>query len=196
MDRAYRRWACGLLAAILALLAACGTIVYLVSGWWHGAGWTFLLWGVLHGAAQVAERLAGDRLDRVPRAVRWCVTFAFVNLAWVFFRAPDVASGLELLGAAVSGGLAKPEPWLLEGLFSKETGAIQMLLPALKPFMNLLRLGVLYGAGLLAAFWPRNVIRTMDTFRPRWYLALGLAAVLVWSVLSFTGITTFIYSNF
>ena len=124
------------------------------------------------------------------------MTFAFVNLAWGFFRAPDVASGLELLGAAVSGGLVKPEPWLLEGLFSKETGAVQLLLPAVKPFMNLLRLGVLYGAGQLAAFWPRNVIRTMDTFRPTLWRGAVLTVLTLWSVLSFTGITTFIYSNF
>ncbi|MDY3281729.1 MBOAT family O-acyltransferase [Dysosmobacter sp.] len=171
-------------------------IVYLVSGWWHGAGWTFLLWGALHGVAQVMERLAGDRLDRVPRAVRWCVTFAFVNLAWVFFRAPDVGSGVELLTAAVSGGLVKPEPWLLEGLFSKETGAIRLLLPALKPWMNVGRLALLYGAGLLAAFWPRNVIRAMEDFRPTLWRGAVLTALTVWSVLSFTGITTFIYSNF
>ena len=98
--------------------------------------------------------------------------------------------------AAVSGGLVKPEPWLLEGLFSKETGAVQLLLPVLKPWMNVGRLALLYGAGLLAAFWPRNVIRTMDTFRPTLWRGAVLTVLTLWSVLSFTGITTFIYSNF
>ena len=39
-------------------------VVYLVSGIWHGAGWTFILWGLLHGLAQVLERLWGKRLGR------------------------------------------------------------------------------------------------------------------------------------
>ena len=58
------------------------------------------------------------------------------------------------------------------------------------------RLALLYGAGLLAAFWPRNVIRTMDTFRPTLWRGAVLTVLTLWSVLSFTGITTFIYSNF
>ena len=171
-------------------------IVYLVSGLWHGAGWTFILWGLLHGLAQVAERQLGERRERLPVWLRWCVTFAFVNLAWVFFRAPDVTSALEVLTAAVTGGFGKADAWLLEGLFSKEIGAVGLLLPALKPWGNLLRVGLLYGAGTLAAFWPRNVIAAMENFRPTVWRAAALTVLTVWSVLSFTGITTFIYSNF
>ena len=108
-------------------------IIFLVSGLWHGAGWTFLVWGALHGLAQIAERAWGKGRDHLPFLLRWGLTFLFVNLAWVFFRAPDCAGALELLSRAVTGGLAKPEAWLLEGLFTDEISAVQMLLPAVTP---------------------------------------------------------------
>ena len=114
----------------------------------------------------------------------------------MFFRAPDLASAVELLRAAVTGGLAGPESWLLSGLFSKETGALRLLVPSLTPWEDALRLVLLYGAGLAAALWPRNVQERMDAFRPTVRLGLGLGVLTLWCVLSFTGVTTFIYSNF
>ena len=171
-------------------------IIFLVSGFWHGAGWTFLFWGLLHGLAQVAERLLGDRLKRVPRLLRWCLTFAFVNVAWVFFRAPDFSGALHLLGAALTGVMDRPGSWLLHGVFAKETGAIQMLLPAVKPWMDLVRAAALYGVGMLVVLLPRNTAAAMEKFRPKGWQGAALAVLTAWAVLSFTGITTFIYSNF
>ena len=95
-------------------------LVYLISGFWHGAGWTFLVWGLLHGLAQVLERGLGSRLERLPKGLRWCGTFLFVNLAWVFFRAPNLASAGVLLSRAVSGGWTAPDLSLVNGLFVKE----------------------------------------------------------------------------
>ena len=171
-------------------------IVYLVSGVWHGAGWTFILWGVLHGAAQVLERLLGSRVERIPKPVRWCMTFIFVNLAWVFFRAPDVSSAAELLTRAVAGGAGKPESWLLSGLFAKETGALKLLFPALENWINVGRAALLYGVGMIVVLLPRNVIARMEDFRPKWWQGAALVVLTAWAILSFTGITTFIYSNF
>ena len=171
-------------------------IIFLVSGFWHGAGWTFILWGLLHGLGQIIERAWGPGRNRLPALLRWGLTFAFVNLAWVFFRAPSLSGAWELLSAAVSGGLGSPGSWLLDGLFSKEIGALQLLIPAIKPWVNILRVVLLYGAGMLAALWPRNTIRQMDVFRPTLWRGTALAVLTAWSILSFTGITTFIYSNF
>lgn len=170
--------------------------IYLISGFWHGAGWTFIVWGLLHGLGQVIERIWGPGRDKLPRWLRWGVTFLFVNVAWVFFRAPDFSGALELLGRAVCGGLAKPEEWLLSGLFSKEIGAVELLIPGAADWVNILRVIGLYGIGLLAALWPRNTITQMDRFRPTLWRGAVLVIGLTWSILSFTGITTFIYSNF
>ena len=107
-------------------------IVFLVSGFWHGAGLD--LPGVGRPPRPGPGGWSGPGAGAgtgCPVLLRWGLTFLFVNIAWVFFRAPDCAGALELLGRAVTGGLAKPEAWLLEGLFAEETGAVQMLLPAL-----------------------------------------------------------------
>ena len=171
-------------------------LVYLVSGIWHGAGWTFILWGMLHGLAQVAERLWGSRRDALPNWLRWGITFLFVNLAWVFFRAPDLSSAFALLKTAVTGGPGGIRLWLVKGLFAREISALLILFPGMEPFTVYLRVGAVLGIGLLAALWPRNVIRQMDDFRPNRRSCLYASLLAVWSILSFTGVVTFIYSNF
>lgn len=172
-------------------------LVFLLSGLWHGAGWTFLIWGGLHGLAQIAERLWGGDRDHLPKALRWGLAFLFVNLAWVFFRAPDCSSALELLRAAAGGGLGTPQSWLLEGLLTSETNAVRTLLPALTPWLDSLRLVLLYGFGMAAALVPAgNTVRRMDCFRPGFWNGCGLCLLLAWCVLSFQGVDAFIYSNF
>ncbi|WP_298020449.1 MBOAT family protein [uncultured Dysosmobacter sp.] len=171
-------------------------IIFLVSGFWHGAGWTFLLWGALHGLAQIVERMLGRRLDKLPAWLRWGLTFAFVNLAWIYFRAPTVAAGNEIVKAVCSLDFAKPMPWLSEGLFTCEQEVIRILLPAIAPWRNLLVTAALYITGLVIALWPRNTIRQMDRFRPTLWRGAALWVLGVWSVLSFSGITQFIYANF
>ena len=171
-------------------------IVYLISGIWHGAGWTFILWGLLHGLAQILERLWGKGRDALPRWVRWAMTFLFINLAWVFFRAPDVSSALFLLKTAVAGGPGGLRLWLAKGLFARELSALLILFPKMEPYTVYLRVGTVLMVSLLAALWPRNVIRQMDAFRPDWRSCLYVLVLAAWSILSFTGVVTFIYSNF
>lgn len=171
-------------------------IVYLISGIWHGAGWTFILWGLLHGLAQVTERLWGSSRDALPKWLRWGMTFLFLNLAWVFFRAPNVSSALTLLQTAVTGGIGGLRVWLVKGLFAREISALLILFPALESATVYLRAGAVLGIGLLAALWPRNVIRQMDVFRPDRRSCLWVMVLAVWSILSFTGVVTFIYANF
>ena len=80
-------------------------IVFTVSGLWHGAAYTFIIWGAMHGACMVIERLIyGDKIKAIssklsiPNALRWMVTFAIVNFAWIFFRVSSVSDvGLILV---------------------------------------------------------------------------------------------------
>ncbi|QUS38042.1 MBOAT family protein [Tardiphaga alba] len=72
---------------------------FLLGGLWHGAAWTFVAWGALHGAAcciQKAWQAAGFRL---PYLIGVLTTFLFVNFAWVFFRAPDIRAATILVQA-------------------------------------------------------------------------------------------------
>ncbi len=72
-------------------------VTFLVSGVWHGANWTFVLWGVLHGMFQIVEKALGlQRHDKrgAMRVVRIAITFTLVTFAWIFFRMPTIKDGL------------------------------------------------------------------------------------------------------
>ena len=74
-------------------------IVFLVSGFWHGANWTFIIWGFLHGAVQIGERIQkgfNSRL-KLPDILRMFLTFAFVCLAWIFFRANNIHDAIYII---------------------------------------------------------------------------------------------------
>ena len=68
-------------------------IVFVVSGLWHGANWTFVIWGALHGLYVVVEALIHRRGTRIrlPAVVKVLITFALVSFAWIFFRANSFA---------------------------------------------------------------------------------------------------------
>jgi D-alanyl-lipoteichoic acid acyltransferase DltB (MBOAT superfamily) len=80
-----------------------------LGGLWHGAGWTFLVWGFLHGLYLILNHawnaVAGER--HLPRPAAWAVTFLCVVVAWVFFRAPTLASALHMLHAMAAGGVSE-----------------------------------------------------------------------------------------
>jgi D-alanyl-lipoteichoic acid acyltransferase DltB (MBOAT superfamily) len=72
-------------------------VVFLVGGLWHGAGWLFLVWGMLHGAASVVFRFWRRLNIKLHWFLSLFITFNFVNLAWVFFRSKDVAIAKNIL---------------------------------------------------------------------------------------------------
>ena len=84
-------------------------VTMMLGGLWHGAAWTFVVWGTLHGLALTAHRIVfrtGSRsrslIAAVPRKwlwafAAWCATFGFVGMTWVLFRAPDLSTALDFL---------------------------------------------------------------------------------------------------
>lgn len=77
-------------------------ITMLLGGLWHGAGWTFVLWGGLHGLYLVLNHLWRRLGIALPRAVGWAATFFFVVVAWLPFRAVDFER-LKVLAASLCG---------------------------------------------------------------------------------------------
>lgn len=76
-------------------------VTFLVSGVWHGANWTYIVWGCLHGFCQIVEKMLGlQKCDRGPfvKAVRIIITFLLVNFAWIFFRMPTLADACHVIG--------------------------------------------------------------------------------------------------
>ena len=82
-------------------------LTFVISGLWHGAAWTFVIWGTLHGMAVMLTRRAerSGWYQRLPRLLKQIVVFLFVCFAWIFFRAKDVGDAW-LIVQRVFGG-----PW-------------------------------------------------------------------------------------
>lgn len=70
---------------------------FILGGLWHGAGWTFLFWGLLHGLALAIHRFWKYLGFKIPKILAWFITFQFVNVAWVFFRAKEWEDALKIL---------------------------------------------------------------------------------------------------
>jgi alginate O-acetyltransferase complex protein AlgI len=93
-------------------------IVMVIGGFWHGAEWTFLAWGAIHGVMLAGERLLGKTSPYhwLPRPGRIAVTFAVVCVAWVFFRSSTLSLALEYCTALIGFGTVRSETTLLYGL--------------------------------------------------------------------------------
>lgn len=96
-------------------------VTFLLGGLWHGAAWTFVMWGALHGTACCVQKWWTSAGHRMPETAGVIVTFLFVNLAWVYFRAPDIATANALLATMMQPHLGAPalmfpaQPLLLAG---------------------------------------------------------------------------------
>lgn len=67
-------------------------VVMLLGGFWHGAGWTFILWGLMHGSLLVCNGIYRDYIKiSIPKTVGMAFTFFFVMMGWLLFRSTDLA---------------------------------------------------------------------------------------------------------
>ncbi len=130
--------------------------VFVLSGLWHGAAWTFVLWGAYHGVFVTAERLLGERRKRIPLALQHASTIALVTVGWVLFRAGSISQAFDLIGA-VFGHAAdtalRPESAILLprfALFALGVGAAIALVPIGAKYIDLERVRVPAFAPMLA----------------------------------------------
>ena len=72
-------------------------IVFLIGGLWHGAAWTFVFWGFLHGAAIIIHRIWKTLNYKLNKILAWFITFNFINITWVFFRARSWDDAIKIL---------------------------------------------------------------------------------------------------
>ena len=75
-------------------------VTFLVSGIWHGANWTFIVWGCIHGVFQIVEKMLGQQKCNygwVGRTMKIVVTFLIINFAWIFFRMPTLADACGVI---------------------------------------------------------------------------------------------------
>lgn len=85
-------------------------VTFLVSGIWHGANWTFIVWGICHGIFQIVEKILGEqkcKYGSFGRGVKIIITFILIDLAWIFFRMPSLDDAVCVIKSIITldGGL-------------------------------------------------------------------------------------------
>ncbi len=162
-------------------------LTFLVSGLWHGAAWTFVLWGVLHGVLAVIERIFDRWLRKIPKAIRIAVTFIEVNLLWVLFRAESFEQAMvqyqnmfnfKLLGLNNLAGMA-------------HNGVINY--PSVVDYAYVLGL---IAVALCVVFACKNSRDKWKQFRPTVKNAVFITVLLCLVMVCLTRQSVFIYFNF
>lgn len=172
--------------------------VYLISGLWHGANWTFILWGCLHGVFSVLTRHFKGLVDMLPRWFNWVVTFLFLNLTWIFFRAESIGDALELIRRVFSMEFG-PVSGNIQDVFNvvEVTTAAQWIFDVdVKAMCPNVMTGVIYAATMLAVLFLPNAYERMEKLRCSVWELLFTVLVLTWSIMSLAGVSTFLYFNF
>lgn len=159
-------------------------MVFVVTGIWHGAAWTFIVWGLLHGVVRLLEKMLMDRKihQRIPAAVRWLITMLVVMSSWVLFRATSLDGAVGYLKAMV--GFGGDSPYTLGWYYNSKIALLTVV------------------AILAAVPWkecfPTVWEQWKDTYLVLWIERIALALMLVLCVmLAMTSTyTSFIYFQF
>jgi alginate O-acetyltransferase complex protein AlgI len=169
-------------------------IVFLISGFWHGSSWNFIFWGVCHGLFVVITRIFKKFFEALHPALNWMITFSFVNIMWVFFRAETFSQALKILKALVS--------WN----FSLDYVFVEIFrLPEIKKVLSIVRLEDRYPQFIITGFFlvaillllgSENAYEKMKKFKPTVWNLLFIVFLFTWCVFSFAGISEFLYFNF
>lgn len=188
-------------------------LVFLISGLWHGAGWNYVIWGALHGAVYVCTRcvrLHGQRakgeetktgtghfLSRLGAFAGTAWTFLFVNMAWVFFRAPDAGAAVTLFRRMGEGGFGLPSYGIYDGFNLDEFWYVMKVLHLTQlPCSEMLLCAAFLIFALAVIFFHKNAGEMADRFCPKGWNMVATAVLFLWCVLSLSGVSTFLYFNF
>ena len=202
-------------------------LVFFLSGLWHGAGWNFILWGIMHGVlyivtkwwtnfvlkqserngkansgeesrqTEVQETSGEGKRFSVKKTVACIGTFAYVSIAWVYFRASTVEQANILLSNVVT------KPWTMVSESFMDVfnlGEFWYVLKILKaatlPYAKSYLMIVFTLVALGITFMGKNVEELAKKFKPTIINALITGVLFIWCVVSLSGVSTFLYFNF
>ena len=182
-------------------------IVFLFSGLWHGANWTFIFWGLLHGILMTVERIGrdigkgvrklSDISGKVTDGFKWLITFIIINITWIFFRADSIETAFLFLKRIFGGGWKCQEDMieifdkLIEVRFLKRIG-LESVLEASK---DITMWGVLLLL-MLGTVFLRNTQEKMNNNKYNWIRSAITVILMVWCVISLSDVSEFLYFNF
>lgn len=169
--------------------------VFLMGGLWHGASWMFVIWGALHGTAIVLHRAWQQMGMRMGRVLAWIITFNFINITWVFFRARDWEQSSNVLSGMVGlQGIMLDRGWKKSLDFLNEYGIL------FGNFLNDQNIGSgSIKASLIAIIFVlmvKNSQRWVDSFKSTKTTLVFSGILFFWSITQLQKVQTFLYFNF
>lgn len=166
-------------------------IVFACSGLWHGASWTFVLWGLIHGCFMVITKSFKGIFDKIPKMINRIITLSFVNLAWVLFRSSSWDTFKQMIQAIFQNKWGKLDNAI--GDFFKPAILEAISISWIPSWVYAL---VATAVVMFMLFGCRNVQYKAEHLNYSVKSVVWVLAVLIISVCSFSGVTTFIYAAF
>ena len=173
---------------------------FLLGGFWHGAGWTFIIWGALHGTALTAHRFWSGLGLKMPWLLGWVTTFIFINVTWVFFRAESTDTALVLLAKMFAINDIKFSLLFVDQLSSITDINFHNLLPTSHGATAVSEWALVSAAiGIVAVTCSKNMMEKRDELinLSTLYICLysTIAAISLWFLLASSS-EVFLYFNF
>lgn len=176
-------------------------IVFLISGIWHGSTINFVIWGLIHGVLSCISRAIKPAEDRIPKFIRWIVTFICVNIAWVYFRAPSLASANLMIKELFSFKFIPVDANFSTYAFPAELEIIPWLLNKFTRIKSTYYFSASVNVLVVAfALFASTRMKNTEERTTEFKASKGAVAItvllLVWSVMSMSEVSNFIYVNF
>lgn len=171
--------------------------VFLISGVWHGANWTFIVWGIIHGVANILNRLYKQKWERLHRGIQWIGTFIFINVTWLIFRADSLEQAGILLERLVCMDSFEISKEMMECFRLQEFIILERVFyPMAMVYYKLP--GVYMFAFVIVSISLVLVVKNIHEipFKVSKVKAIQTIISYLWVIVSFSGITTFLYFNF
>lgn len=175
-------------------------IIFLISGLWHGASLTFVIWGAVHGIGIIISKIISPITEKWPKFIRFVLTFIFINLTWVIFRAPDLTTALSFYKELFAGKLTAVNIELIAAATPAELNIIQWLVLEFSElstyYTGLVIILTFLIFALAASILMKNTDERIESFSPSGRLIAACTTLLVLGILSLSEVSKFIYVNF
>ena len=178
-------------------------IVFAVSGLWHGANWTFVVWGILNGVFVILSKMLSSRTQalkkKLPALPRF-LTFVLINILWVFFRADSLHDAVQMIARIFSFRFSAIGDSFFSAVTTSEYGLLQRVLEKVIPdsgsWFGYVLLVALLAFAVFASIRMKNTNERLACFKPDFRRMAVMGILFVWSVISLSGVSTFLYFNF
>ena len=169
--------------------------VFLIGGLWHGASWMFVLWGALHGVAMVIHRIWKDMGFKMHGLLAWFITFNFINITWVFFRAKHWDDALKVLGGMVSlDNFVLPQMLAMKLAFLSTYGVV--FGDYLGDITGNIKTLVIIFLSLLFVLIFKNSMQKLESFKLNAFHLIFSISILLVALSVQNSVSEFLYFNF